>query len=231
MMLYKGNFQQKTIYTNFMNEDFLIINENARKEKIKIFFIKNKKKIYLLTFLICFSLFSIFFYRDYNDKKYKKLAERFDLVLLNFTKDNKGDFNIELKEIIHENNKTYSPLALFFLIDNKVYNSINEANKLFDVVINISSIDKEIKNLLIYKKGLFNSEKISESEIIDILNPVINSKSIWRPQTLMLLGDYFLSRNEKNKANEFFSQILLDKNSTENLILQAQKKIRVNIGD
>ena len=231
MMLYKGNFQQKNIYTNFMNEDFLIINENTRKEKIKIFFIKNKKKIYLLTFLICFSLFSIFFYRDYNDKKYKKLAERFDLVLLNFTKDNKGDFNIELKEIIHENNKTYSPLALFFLIDNKVYNSINEANKLFDVVINISSIDKEIKNLLIYKKGLFNSEKISESEIIDILNPVINSKSIWRPQTLMLLGDYFLSRNEKNKAKEFFSQILLDKNSTENLILQAQKKIRVNIGD
>ena len=231
MMLYKGNFQQKNIYTNFMNEDFLIINENARKEKIKIFFIKNKKKIYLLTFLICFSLFSIFFYRDYSDKKYKKLAERFDLVLLNFTKDNKGDFNIELKEIIHEINKTYSPLALFFLIDNKVYNSIDEANKLFDVVINISSIDKEIKNLLIYKKGLFNSEKISESEIIDILNPVINSKSIWRPQTLMLLGDYFLSRNEKNKAKEFFSEILLDKNSTENLILQAQKKIRINFGN
>ena len=50
MMLYKGNFQQKNIYTNFMNEDFLIINENARKEKIKIFFIKNKKKIYLLIF-------------------------------------------------------------------------------------------------------------------------------------------------------------------------------------
>ena len=214
-----------------MDEDFLIINESARKEKIKIFFFKNKKKIYLLIFIICFILFSIFFYRDYSDKKYKKLAERFDLVLLNFTKDNKGDFNIELKEIIHENNKTYSPLALFFLIDNKVYNSINEANKLFDIVINISSIDKEIKNLLIYKKGLFNSEKISESEIIDILNPLINSKSIWRPQTLMLLGDYFLSRNEKNKAKEFFTQILLDKNSTENLILQAQKKIRVNIGD
>ena len=65
MMLYKENFQQKNIYTNFMNEDFLIINENARKEKIKIFFIKNKKKIYLLIFLVCFSLFSIFFYRDY----------------------------------------------------------------------------------------------------------------------------------------------------------------------
>ena len=201
MMLYKENFQQKNIYTNFMNEDFLIINENARKEKIKIFFIKNKKKIYLLIFLICFN------------------------------KNNKGDFNVKLKEIIYENNKTYSPLALFFLIDNKIYNSIDEANKLFDIVINISSIDKEIKNLLIYKKGLFNSEKISESEIMDILNPVINSKSIWRPQTLMLLGDYFLSRNEKNKAKEFFSEILLDKNSTENLILQAQKKIRINFGN
>jgi len=231
MMLYKENFQQKNIYTNFMNEDFLIINENARKEKIKIFFVKNKKKIYLLIFLICFILFSIFFYRDYNDKKYQKLAERFDLVLLNFNKNNKGDFNVKLKDIIYENNKTYSPLALFFLIDNKIYNSIDEANKLFDIVINISSIDKEIKNLLIYKKGLFNSEKISESEIMDILNPVINSKSIWRPQTLMLLGDYFLSRNEKNKAKEFFSEILLDKNSTENLILQAQKKIRINFGN
>ena len=137
----------------------------------------------------------------------------------------------EMMEIIYAKDKTYSPLALFFLIDNKIYNSIDEANKLFDIVINISSIDKEIKNLLIYKKGLFNSEKISESEIMDILNPVINSKSIWRPQTLMLLGDYFLSRNEKNKAKEFFSEILLDKNSTENLILQAQKKIRINFGN
>ena len=107
-MLYKENFQQKNIYTNFMNEDFLIINENTRKEKIKIFFVKNKKKIYLLIFLICFILFSIFFYRDYNDKKYQKLAERFDLVLLNFNKNNKGDFNVKLKEIIYENNKTYS---------------------------------------------------------------------------------------------------------------------------
>ena len=61
MMLYKENFQQKNIYTNFMDEDFLIINENARKEKIKIFFVKNKKKIYLLIFLICFILFNVLF--------------------------------------------------------------------------------------------------------------------------------------------------------------------------
>jgi len=45
-----------------------------------------------------------------------------------------------------------------------------------------------------------------------------------------LLGDYFLSKGEKNKAQEFFSQILLGENSDENILFQAQTRLR-NIND
>ena len=213
-----------------MDEDIAIINKETRNEKIKNFFIKNKKKIIISISVIILAIFGYFIYEDFNKKSKIKLANRYNIAKMNFISGNKAMVVNELLSIVHAKDRTYSPLALYFLIDNNIIDDKNKINELFDTVINETSLEKEIKNLLIYKKGLFNSEKISESEIIDILNPVINSKSIWRPQTLMLLGDYFLSRNEKNKAKEFFSQILLDKNSTESLILQTQKKIRVNFG-
>ena len=51
------------------------------------------------------------------------------------------------------NDTTYSPLALYFLIDNNLIENQDEINMLFDELINKTSLDKEIKNLNIYKKG------------------------------------------------------------------------------
>ena len=46
-----------------------------------------------------------------------------------------------------------------------------------------------IKNLIIYKKALYNSELINENELIKILNPIINSESIWKSHALYLMAE------------------------------------------
>ena len=101
-----------------------------------------------------------------------------------------------MKEIIQDKNSTYSPLALYYLIDENLIKDKNEINYLFDVLINKTSLDYEIKNLIIYKKALFNADTTNENELLNILNPIINSKSIWKSHGLYLLAEYFYSKNE-----------------------------------
>ena len=130
-----------------------------------------------------------------------------------------------MTKLINENDATYSPLALYFLIDNNLIENKNEINILFDELINETNLDEEITNLIIYKKALFNSEFSTENDLLQILNPIINSESIWKSHSLYLLAEYFYSKNEKKKSKEFFSKILTLTNSNNEIKLEAQKRI------
>ena len=101
-------------------------------------------------------------------------------------------------------------------------------NDLFDIVINKVDLEKEMKNLVIYKKALINADFISENEIIKILKPLVNSESFWKPHALLLLGDYFLFKGEKQKAKDFYIQITSIKNISKNILNQTQQRIRKN---
>ena len=214
-----------------MDEDFAIITENTRREKIRNFFIKNKKKIYFLTGLILITVFSTFFYLDIVKKQKTEIANKFMKASINYNLKEKAYYLKEFKEIINSYDSTYAPLSLFFLIDNKVLNSNEEINRLFDQVLNKTKLEKEIKNLIIYKKALINADFQSENIMIEILKPIINSKSFWRPHSLLLLGDYFLFRGEKQKAKNFYSLILAYQKTNENIFNQAQQRILKTYGE
>ena len=94
------------------------------------------------------------------------------------------------------------------------------------MILGIGKLDKEVKSLIIYKKGLFNSDFESENNLIKILSPVLNSNSVWKSHALFLMGEYFLSKNEKKKAKEFFEKILTLENSNPNIKLETQKLIQ-----
>ena len=128
-------------------------------------------------------------------------------------------------EVIKKKDKTYSILALYFLIDNDLVVDEKDVNQLFDLVINKSGIKKEIKNLVIFKKALFNSDFASENDLIEILNPIINSESIWKSHALYLMAEYFYFKNERQKSKEFFNEILILKNSNLNIKTEAQKRL------
>ena len=208
-----------------MDEDISIINSKTRNEKIKIFFINNKKYLIAILSSIILIVFAYFSYGEIQDRKMKKLAEKYNNISIKFSTSNKTDFKNELIEIINEKNSTYSPLALYFIIDNEIQSSNEEINKFFDIIINEINLDKEIKNLIIYKKGLFNASFETENNLIKILNPIINSDSVWKSHALYLLAEYFFNKNQKQKAKEFYSQILDYKKSNENILTETRKRL------
>ena len=211
-----------------MDEDLAIIEKNARKEEIKKFFIKHKKKFYFLASLILLTILSTFYYLDNVKKQKVEIANKYIESAINYNLKKKAYYLKEFNEIISTNDTTYAPLALFFLIDNKVLESNEEINRLFNQVLNHSNLDKEIKNLVIYKKALINADFQPGNIMIDILKPVINSASFWKPHSLLLLGDYFLFKGEKQKAKDFYSQILTSQKTNENIFNQAQQRILKN---
>ena len=208
-----------------MDEDIAIINKETRNEKIKNFFIKNKKKIIISISVIILAIFGYFIYEDFNKKSKIKLANRYNIVKMNFISGNKSMVANELISIVYEKDRTYSPLALYFLIDNNVISDKNKINELFDTVINETSLEKEIKNLLIYKKALFNSDFESENNLLTILKPIINSNSIWKSHALYLMAEYFYFKNEKQKSKDFFDQIITLENVNSKIKREAQKRL------
>jgi len=213
-----------------MDEEISIINNETKKQKVLNFFKNNKKKLFLLLIILILIPFSIFSYQIIKDKNKDKLSSKFNLAVSSYENGNKSEIKSIMKEIISNKDKTYSPLALYFLIDNDIQLTNKEVNNYFDIIINEINLDKEIKNLNIYKKGLFNSSFVSENELLLILKPVINSDSLWKPHALILLGEYFLDKNQNQKAKEFFNQILNIENTNEQLKIEAKKRL-INIGE
>ena len=208
-----------------MDEDIAIINKETRNEKIKNFFIKNRKKIIILISVIILTIFGYFIYEYINKKNKIKLASRYETIKMNFVSGNKSMVSNELVNIVYEKDRTYSPLALYFLIDNNIISDNNKINELFDTVINETSLEKEIKNLLIYKKALFNSDFESENNLLTILKPIINSNSIWKSHALYLMAEYFYFKNEKQKSKDFFDQIIILENVNSKIKREAQKRL------
>ena len=64
-----------------------------------------------------------------------------------------------------------------------------------------------------------------------MLNPIINSKSIWKSHALYLLAEYFYSKNEKQKSKEFFSQIVSLENANSDLKRESQKRLNRDLSD
>jgi len=214
-----------------MDEEITIIDTNTRNEKIKNFFINNKKSliaVFSITLVVIIGYLSM---KEIKERDKIKLAYQFNITTINYKTEDKKTTIDQLIKLINENDATYSPLALYFLIDNNLVDNKNEINSLFDELINKTNLDEEIKNLIIYKKALFNSNHSSENDLLQILNPIINSESIWKSHSLYLIAEYFYSKNQKQKAKEFFNQILLIPNANKDIIVETQKRLNRDLGE
>ena len=214
-----------------MDEEISIIDTNARNEKIKNFFIKNKKILIIITSILLILIIGFISLDSIQKKNKVNLADKFNLATIKFKNDSTQKIVDDLTNIVKENDVTYSPLALYFLIDNDLIKNPEEINTLFDELINKTNLEEEIKNLNIYKKALFNSNFVSENELLKILNPIINSKSIWKSHSLYLVAEYFYAKGEKEKAKEFFNQILTLPKANSDIKLASQKRVNRDLGE
>ena len=214
-----------------MDEDLSIINTNTRNERIKRFIQNNKKIIISIFIILILSLIFFFGLGEYNKNKRSKISEIYNSAVIEYSDSTKKETLEKLIKIINAKDPTYSPLSLYFIIDNKLISETSNVNKFFDVLINKTSLEPEIKNLVIYKKALFNADQANENDLMEILNPVINSKSVWKSHALYLVAEYFYAKNEKNKSKEFFNQIMILENSNPDIKKEAQKRLNRDLSD
>ncbi len=214
-----------------MDEDISIINTNTRNEKIRNFFVRNKIRLLIFFSVFLLILLGFFSYNEYKDNQKLKISNLYNSIIIDYSNDTKDQTKIALIEIIKKRNPTYSPLSLYFLIDNNLVSQREETNDLFDILIKKTSLEYEIKNLIIYKKALYNAEESNENELLMILNPLINSDSVWKSHALYLMAEFFYSKNEKQKSKEFFDKIITLQNSNSDILQEAKKRLNRDLSD
>lgn len=209
-----------------MDEETAIIDQNTRNEKIKNFFTRNKNKIISIVVVLIVILCIFFGYGEYSDRQKIKLSDKYNSITIQYNAQKKETAKKGLVEIINEKDATYSPLALYFIIDNNLSEQLDEINNYFDILINETSLEKEIKNLIIYKKALFNADQVDESQLLEILKPILNSESVWKSHSLYLIAEFFFSKNQKIKSKEFFEQIVSLENPNSDILNQTKKRLQ-----
>ncbi|WP_440907598.1 hypothetical protein [Candidatus Pelagibacter sp.] len=214
-----------------MDEDLSIINTNTRNEKIKNFFVNNKNKIISGIIILIIIIVGVFSYDKYLINKKKDISDSYNSIIIDYSEKTKEKTASSLIEIINKKDPTYSPLSLYFIIDNNLVRDQSRINSLFDILINDTSLDSEINNLIIYKKALYNADNAQESDLLNMLNPLINSKSVWKSHSLYLMAEYFYANNQKQKAKEFFNQIIVLENSNPDIRLQAERRLNRDLSE
>ena len=197
----------------------------TKKSKLRRFYESNKILIFSSILVLVISLGSFNFYLTNKEKKKILLSENYVQPKIYLENGNKSKATSILKKVIFANDSTYSTLCFFLILNENLVTDYKELSILFDHILDNNKFEKEIKNLLIYKKALFNSNFISESELLEDIKPLLNTETLWKPHALLLVGDYFLSKKEYIKATEFYTQILLIKNLQKYFYEQARSKL------
>ena len=213
-----------------MSEDIEIINQNTRIEKLKNFFSNNFKKLIVSLLSILLLLFSYFGYQEYDKRGKLEIAETYNQITLKeITIQNSNDIE-QLVKIVKERDPIYSALSLYFIIENDLVNDQKEINNFFDLVIK-SQEEKEIKNLIIYKKAMYNADNISENELLDILNPILKSEGVWKSHALLLMADYFENSNNLIKSKNFLEEIVNSELVNNEIRIEAERRLKRKFGD
>ena len=183
-------------------------NENLQRTNASnaftLFIKKQYKFIIGILVLVVISFCIYVFFEERSNNRNIQVSNKYIQASILIQKDNKKKAYEFFNQIIDEKNSFYSPLSLYQILENDLEKDPKKIIFLFDKILKINKIDKENKNLINIKKALFVSKNINdEKELLDILNPVINSDSIWRNEAITLLASYFSSKGENKKSDEY----------------------------
>ena len=197
----------------------------TKKSRIKKFYESNKIFIFsfILILIILFGSFS--FYLENQERKKILLSENYIQAKIYLENGNKNEALNTLKKVIFANDSTYSTLSFFLILNQNLIRDYKEISALYDHLLENNNFEKELRNLLIYKKSLFSSNSVSEAELLKTIKPLLNTDTLWKPHALLLLGDYFMSKGENIKAREFYQQILSMNNLHKDLYDQAKSQL------
>ena len=203
----------------------------TKKSKFREFYESYKIWIYSIIFGLIIIIASYSYYKDSNERKKILLSENYIQAKVHLENGNKDKAVKILKSIIFSNDSSYSTLSFFMILNENLIEDSNEVSKLFDHLLENNEYDADIENLLRYKKALFKSNYVEEAKFLEEIRPLLNDKhTLWKGHSLMLVGDFYFSKEEYIKAKDFYTQILSIENLLPELYDQARMKL-VNIGN
>ena len=214
-----------------MDEETAIVNNNTRNEKIRFFFKNNKRLLISIFSSIVILIIAYFIFDEYKEKKKIKISNQYNSIVTGYSKNNAETTAQALIKLISKKDSTYSPLSLYFIIDNKLIKEPSKVNELFDIVIEDIYLDREIKNLIIYKKAMYNADIISENELLDILNPILKSESVWKSHALLLMADFFEHSNNLIKSKDFLEEIVNSELANNEIRIEAERRLKRKFGE
>ena len=170
----------------------------TKKSKLKKFYETNKILIFSAILILIIVIASVSFYSEAKEKKKILLSDNYLTAKVYLENGDKNKAKSVLKTVIFSNDSTYSTLSLFLILNENLIVDQGELSNLFDHVLENNKFEKEIKNLIIFKKALFLSNFVS---------------------------DYLASKKEYLKAKEFYMQILSLKNLHKELYNRARSQL------
>jgi len=199
--------------------------DTTTKSRIKKFYESNKILIFSSILILIILIVSSSLYLESKERKKILLSENYIQAKFYLDNGNKSEALNMLKEVIFASDPVYSTLSLFLILNENLKINQGELSNLFDHVLENNKFEKEIKNLIIFKKALFQSNFEVELELLESAKPLINTETVWKPHALLLLGDYFASKKEYLKAKEFYVRILSLKNLHKELYNHARSQL------
>lgn len=206
---------------------FEVQQDITKKTKLRKFYESNKIFIFTFMFILIISFGAFGFYLESKEKKKILLSENYLQAKIYLEEGDKSKAIDILKEVIFANDPTYSTLCLFLIMNQNLIADYKELSALFDHLLSNNKFSKEVKNLLIYKKALLNSNFVNESELLESIRPLLNTETLWKPHALLLLGDYFVSKGEYIKAIEFYQEIFSINNLHKDLYNHARSQLAI----
>jgi len=203
----------------------------TKKSKLRKFYEAKKILIFSSILFLAIVVVSFSFYLDNKEKKRILLSDNYLKGKIYLENGEKNKAKNILKKIVFENDNTYSTLSLFLILNENLVTEKKELLILFEQVLENNKFENEIRNLIIYKKALFQSDFVNEMELLESLKPLINQETIWKPHALLLIGDYFVSKKQNSKAKEFYIQILSLKNLNNEFYDQARSQLALIAND
>ena len=199
----------------------------TKKSKLNKFYESNKILIFSFIFILIILFGSFNFYLESKEKKKILLSENYLQAKIYLENGDRNKAISTLKEVIFANDPTYSTLCLFLIMNQNLITDYKELSDLFDHLLTNNKFSKEVRNLLIYKKALFNSDFFNESELLESIRPLLDTETLWKPHALLLLGDYFMSKREYIKAIEFYQEIFTINNLHQDLYNHAISQLSI----
>ena len=203
----------------------------TKKSKLRRFYESNKILIFSSFVILIVIIVTLSLYFNNKEKKRILLSENYIQAKIYLENGKTIEATDILKEVTYTNNPTYSALSFFLILNQNLITDQKELLKMFNHLLNNNKYKTEVKNLLIYKKALFSSNFVNESELLLNIKPLLDEESLWKPHALLLVGDYFAARGEYLKAKEFYIQILNIKNLQMDLYNQAKLQLALIAND